>query len=492
VEPLPAEQTVEIVLEDFAETMRDSEKKQSADPEIATPVTVGTAGDNQQIQTAKNKAEKPEAVHIDESIDEWLADNVQTGSSSIIQEPEQPLKAAVSDLIEEHISIESGLNHQMTEDLNQLTQTVMHYPVKNDYLPTDLQLVQAKMGNKGYYYPAELIKSYYLSIKSKPFVMIKGRVGSGKTSFPRLFAEAIGANSENGRFKRVLVGKHWEDDTHLWGQLDNRGHFIPGPVIMLLKAAKEYPEKPHFLLLDEMDQSPVTGYLRLLLEGINGNKEPLLTREDFGADITAFREYGNLIFPDNLYIIGTINEGPESSPIHARVIDCGNLIKMPVVEIGVFPDYGSPVGDREWENSAFKIHGQARGLSEILEKLMHLLNDVQTILVDFDLPMGYRGKNEILAFGINSGVEGLFTEKEVIDLAILQRMIPALECDEKVAPEVYQALACFLLDDGLKGTLLRHQSLSGFCSLFEKLLKAEAIPCPRSGAAIMKKLKNQT
>lgn len=491
VEPLPEEQTVEIVLEDFSETTRDSDEKRSVDAEIATPMTVGTAAEDRRIQTTKDESEKAGEVQ-DDSVDQQPTDSIQTSAPSIIKEQEQPLRAADSDVIAECISVEDSFNPKIAEELNQLSQTVMHYPVKNDYLPTDLQLIQAKMGNKGYYYPAELIKSYYLSIKSKPFVMIKGRVGSGKTSFPRLFAEAIGANSENGRFKRVLVGKHWEDDTHLWGQLDSRGHFIPGPMMLMLKTAKEYPEKPHFLLLDEMDQSPATDYLRLLLEGINGNKEPLLMREDFGADITAFREYGNLSFPDNLYIIGTINEGPESSPIHARVIDCGNVIKMPIVEIGVFPDYGSPVGDREWENSAFKMHSHAKGLPEILEKLMHLLNEVQKLLIEFDRSMGYRGKNEILAFGINSGVEGLFTEKEVIDLAILQRIIPALECDEKVAPEVYQALACFLLEDGLKGKLLRRQPLSGFGGLFEKLLKAEAIPCPRSGAAIMKKLKNLT
>jgi len=368
------------------------------------------------------------------------------------------------------------------------TQSFIRYPVKNDYLTPYLQLVQAKMGNKGYYYPAELIKAYYLSIKSKPFVMIKGRVGSGKTSFPRLFAEVIGASPENGRFKRLLVGKNWQDDSHLMGHLDSRGHFIPGPMMLMLKAAKEYPDKPHFLLLDEMDQSPAADYLRLLLEGINGSKEAFLNREDFGADITAYREYGNLNFPDNLYIIAIINEGPDSFPVPARVIDSGNVIPMPVVEIGVFPDYGSPAGDSDWENSAFKIHNQAKGLPEILERLMHLLNEVQQLLIEHDCPMGYRGKNEILAFGINSGAEGLFNEQEVIDLAILQRILPALVSDEKTGAKVYQALACFGLDEGLREKHL-NQPLVRFISRYEALLEAEAIPCPRSGQALLKQLK---
>ncbi len=409
---------------------------------------------------------------------EMSADENEALSKPIMEEQAGNKKTVVTD---ENNPIEET-------DENKRSETLTKVPMKNDYLPTYLQLIQAKMGNKGYYYSPELIKSYYLSIKSKPLVMIKGRVGSGKTSFPQLFAEAIGASSENGRFKRVLVGKHWNDETPLWGHLDSRGHFIPGPVTLMLKTAKENLDKPHFLLLDEIDQSPMADYLRRLLEGINGNPEPFLTREDFGADVAAFREYGDLRFSDNFYIIATINEGSGSFPVDLRIIDSGNTIRMPEVEIAVFPNYGSPSGESEWQNSSFKIHKQAKGLPEILEKLMYLLNDVQKLLSAFDQPMGYRGKNEILAFGINSGVEGLFTEKEVIDLAIRQRIIPALESDEKTETALYKALACFLLADNLKDKLLKEQSLSRFCHLYEKLLKAEVIPCPRSGTAILKKL----
>jgi energy-coupling factor transporter ATP-binding protein EcfA2 len=367
---------------------------------------------------------------------------------------------------------------------------VLFSPGKNDYLTPKLQVVQAKMGNLGYYYPAELIKSYYLSLKSKPFVIIKGRIGSGKTSFPRLFAEAIGASQENGRFKRLLVGKNWEDHSHLFGRLDSRGHFIAGPIMTCLKTAKESPDKPHFFILDEMDQSPTADYLRLLLEGINGNKEPFLTREDFGADITAFREYGNLSFPDNLYLIATINQGAGSFPVDSRVIDSGNVIEMPVVEIGIFSDYGSPAEASDWENNAFKIDSQARGLPEILERLINLLNKLQQLLIKHGCPIGYRGKNEILAFGINSGAEGLYSEVEVIDLAILQRVIPALAGDQKTTIPVYQSLAVFLLAGDAQESLMQ-LPLNRFISQYEALLKAAAIPCPRSGQEILKRLKQK-
>lgn len=437
-----------------------------------------------EIDNAEQKPEEDPNMDLAHEIADEL-EKIQVPEKATLETPKSDLEISNTDA---GVFEKKETERILKEETNFQKQGFKHYPLENKSLPQYLQSILAKMGNKGFYYPAELIKSYYLSIKSKPFVMISGRVGSGKTTFPRLFAEVIGATAENGRYQRVLVGKNWEDDQHLFGTLDGRGHFIPGPVMKLLKSTKEYPEKPHFLLLDEMDQSPVEDYLRILLEGINGNKEPFMERDDFGSDIAAFREYGGFSFPDNLYIIGTINAGPGSHPISSRVIDSGNTIEMPLVEISVFPNYGSTIGENDWENSQFKIQNKGQGLPEILEKLMHQLNEVQKLLIHFNRPMGYRGKNEILAYGINSGVEGLFTENEVIDLAIVQRILPALDCEEKGYQEVLKALACFLLADRLKESLLKQNDREAFCRLYKKLLDAEGIPCPRSGQQILKRL----
>jgi len=358
------------------------------------------------------------------------------------------------------------------------------YPLKNDTITTELKKVLAKMGNKGFYYSPELVKSYYLSLKSKPFVMIKGTVGSGKTSFPRLFAEAIGANTENGRYQRVLVKKGWDDEEALFGYLDSRGHFVPGPVMALLKSSHEHPEKPHFFLLDEMDQSPAEKYLRKLLEGINGNKEPLFSREDFGADVGSFREYGGLTFSDNIYIIGTINGGDGSYPVAPKFLDSGNTIEMPAVEIGVFPNFGSPNEVADWENNQFKMQKKSQGLPGIIENLMFTLRKLQEILVRFDQPMGYRGINEILAFGINSGVEGLFNELEVIDLAISQRTLPLLDQKKHINEELIKALSSFCI-----GNSVNEQTGEDIYRVLKDSLRDHSIPYPRSGTQLLKRLK---
>lgn len=495
------EEPEEEVQEDSSESLLnqvsnvlDAEEKNEeteSEPKIEKPVTAGEGIPFHEIDNEPDSA----AIGNQESEIKMAA------QTEALKNDFETVVALAEDikLEQQHVVVTVNPNQKISLDENEKAKDekqpefgsdLKQYPVRNETLKPYLRLVLAKMANRGFIYSSELIKSYYLSLKSKPFVMIQGSVGSGKTSLPRLFAETIGANAENGRYVRVLVGKKWEDEKQLFGYLDSRGHFIPGPVMPILKSSKDHPEKPHFLLLDEMDQSPAEGYMRRLLEGINGNDEPFLTREDFGADVGAFREYGSLGFPDNLYIIGTINQGPESYPIEPRVIDSGNTLEMPAVEINAFPNFGSPVGESEWDNNQFKMLNNSQGLPEIIERLMVLLNELQNILKSFDHPMGYRGKNEILAFGINSGVEGLFSEQEVIDLAIVQKMLPILKQQPKMNKDVYRELACFGFEKEMRQRLLDEKSLTAFCRRLEELLKAKVLPCPRSGRQIIRILKN--
>ena len=46
---------------------------------------------------------------------------------------------------------------------------------------------------KGFKYDENLLANFYLSLKAKPFVLLAGTSGTGKTRLVRLFAEAIGA-----------------------------------------------------------------------------------------------------------------------------------------------------------------------------------------------------------------------------------------------------------------------------------------------------------
>ena len=80
--------------------------------------------------------------------------------------------------------------------------------------------------SKGFSYEGNLIENFYLSLKSKPFTILAGTSGTGKTKLVKLFAEAIGANEAKGRYKMVSVRPDWSDGSDLFGHTDLNGNFI--------------------------------------------------------------------------------------------------------------------------------------------------------------------------------------------------------------------------------------------------------------------------
>ena len=82
--------------------------------------------------------------------------------------------------------------------------------------------------SKGFNYSLPNIKNLYLSLRSKPFVIISGISGTGKTKIVQLFAESVGATEENGQFKLIPVRPDWSDSSELLGYLDLKGEFQKG------------------------------------------------------------------------------------------------------------------------------------------------------------------------------------------------------------------------------------------------------------------------
>ena len=121
------------------------------------------------------------------------------------------------------------------------------------------------IASKGFNYEDELIENFYLSLKSKPFVILAGISGTGKTRLVKLFAEAIGATVKNGRYKMVSVRPDWSDSSDLFGHVDLNGIFVPGAIIDFVKRAERDISRPYFLCLDEMNLARVEYYLSDIL-----------------------------------------------------------------------------------------------------------------------------------------------------------------------------------------------------------------------------------
>lgn len=144
---------------------------------------------------------------------------------------------------------------------------IIDVEVGEEQLSTKDTLDQIKkyIAAKGFTFNEGLVENYYLSLKSKPFVILAGTSGTGKTRLVRLFAEAIGATSQNGRYKLVSVRPDWSDSSDLFGHVNLNDKFIPGAIIDFVKQAELDSRNPYFLCLDEMNLARVEYYLSDIL-----------------------------------------------------------------------------------------------------------------------------------------------------------------------------------------------------------------------------------
>ena len=104
--------------------------------------------------------------------------------------------------------------------------------------------IKAYIAARGFNYEGDLIENFYLSLKSKPFVILAGTSGTGKTRLVKLFAEAIGA-----KMQLVPVRPDWSDSSDLFGHTDLSGNFHPGAIIDFIKQAEWDKSTPHFSAL---------------------------------------------------------------------------------------------------------------------------------------------------------------------------------------------------------------------------------------------------
>lgn len=125
-----------------------------------------------------------------------------------------------------------------------------------------LEQVHEHIAANGFYFPERLTYNFYLSLKTRPFVILAGISGTGKTRLVRLFAEAVGATAENGQFTLIPVRPDWSDPAELIGYRDLSGMFQPGPLTLVIREASrpENRKKPYFVCLDEMNLARVEHY----------------------------------------------------------------------------------------------------------------------------------------------------------------------------------------------------------------------------------------
>lgn len=129
-----------------------------------------------------------------------------------------------------------------------------------------------------------LYRSYLTAIRTKPFLLLAGISGTGKSRIVREFAFKScpkylqdKAGTTPGNYCMIEVKPNWHDSTELLGYYSRLGS-KPGyqftKFVKFLVKAKMFPTVPFFVCLDEMNLAPVEQYFAEILSILETRKHP--------------------------------------------------------------------------------------------------------------------------------------------------------------------------------------------------------------------------
>ena len=306
------------------------------------------------------------------------------------------------------------------------------------------------------------------SLITKPFVILTGLSGSGKTKIAQAFCHWLDPSDENSRFILTPVGSDWTNREPILGYPNalEQGDYVKpesGVLDLLIEANKpENQDKPYFLILDEMNLSHVERYFADFLSAMeSGEPIPIHPEEgEWPPEIPA-----ELTIPDNVFIIGTVNIDETTYMFSPKVLDRAQVIEFHVTadQINQFlenptkPDLKELQGEGASSANAFLSLAQSKRDLTQDEK-----QTVQPILAEFFKKLketgagfGYRTALEITSLAavllhLTENDGNRWELDEVLDVAAAQKLLPKLHGSRKKLEPTLDALAELCLKDAVE------------------------------------------
>lgn len=233
--------------------------------------------------------------------------------------------------------------------------------------------------------------SYLTALRTKPFMLLAGISGTGKSRIVRKLAQATvteklqraygyeGTDFANERwtlhspanFELIQVKPNWHNSMDVIGYLSNipSPHYVFTPFIEFIVKAWQHPEVPFLLCLDEMNLAPVEEYFAEFLSAIESRSfedkeymtDPIIKPfNSFGEDVAKMMvntllpnftaadknsflgkvvdhfETKGLTLPKNLIVIGTVNMDETTFSFSRKVLDRAMSVEMNEVDYDSF------------------------------------------------------------------------------------------------------------------------------------------------------------
>lgn len=205
--------------------------------------------------------------------------------------------------------------------------------------------------------------NYLAAAKTKPFIILGGFSGTGKSQKVKELAYLTCPNIDDlqkgqdpGNYCLISVKPNWHDSTDLLGYYSNIGKkYVVTDFIKFLVKAMRYPLVPFFVCMDEMNLAPVEEYFAEYLSVLESRKvkdgqvvSASLISKDVFKDEAVFEDLGltvedssikedlkanGLRLPQNIVVIGTVNMDDTTNSFSRKVIDRAMTFETKIEEI---------------------------------------------------------------------------------------------------------------------------------------------------------------
>lgn len=335
--------------------------------------------------------------------------------------------------------------------------------------PTDIATVEdvlttfeQQLDHAGIKLRDDLPLRFICGLMAKPFVILTGLSGSGKTQLAMALGRWLGGD-------RVLVSAvrpDWTGAEALFGyenlllppSADGRAAWsVPKELHFMLEAADD-PTEPYLLLLDEMNLAHVERYFADVLSGMESGADvlPNVVQEEDGIWRVVPGGPERLPFPSNLLVVGTVNMDETTYQFSPKVLDRSTSIEFRVQTdslVAARPDLTRIHAASSAHRAAFVDPPVTAGPDELPADLRKRIADLHRLLSGHGREFGHRTFQEMLRFAaLALDARPALTESDVLDHLVLQKVLPRVHGSSRELSRLMADLRTFTVpDEGSEG-----------------------------------------